>query len=400
MIKSIYIDNFKALNDFSIDLKPLTVLIGGNGSGKSTILQAIDLLCNIVKMDIDSYIQSRVWEPSDLKSQLSSSSKRQITFRTTFELDIDGNEELIWEITFNSNKTENKLFFTGEKVYNKTNKTTVLRYYSRNIERFNRLDGKNETLPNIDLTASFMKNIDEEKDKDKYPELCKIKRFLIQSDSFELLSTEKIRNRSSRGKTNDIGLGGEKLASFIHGLSNAQKSELNNRLKKYVPFVENVDTIAKGKPGWLEMSIYENFNNNATKVKSIYQSDGILRMIAIASIAEINKELGVVLLDEIEDGINPYLASSLVNDLKEICQNYNRQIVVTTHSTVILDYFEADSIVFIWRDESGKAYSKPLFLNKEMKEKLEYMYPGEVWLNMSETEIVETLKNEEDETND
>ncbi|KOF56282.1 hypothetical protein AGR56_05355 [Clostridium sp. DMHC 10] len=170
MIKSIYIDNFKALNDFSIDLKPLTVLIGGNGSGKSTILQAIDLLCNIVKMDIDSYIQSRGWEPSDLKSQLSSSSKRQITFRTTFELDIE----------------------------------------------------ENEILLNIDLTVSFMKNIDEEKDKDKYPELCKIKSFLIQSDSFELLSTEKIRNRGSRGKTNDIGLVGEKLASFIHGLSNAQ----------------------------------------------------------------------------------------------------------------------------------------------------------------------------------
>jgi AAA15 family ATPase/GTPase len=34
MIKSIYIDNFKALNNFNIDLKPLTVLIGANGSGK------------------------------------------------------------------------------------------------------------------------------------------------------------------------------------------------------------------------------------------------------------------------------------------------------------------------------------------------------------------------------
>lgn len=394
MIKNVYIDNFKAFNDFSIDLKPLTVLIGGNGSGKSTVLQVIDLLCNIVKMDIDSYIRSRGWEPSDLKSQLSSSSKRQITLKTTFELDIRcrGRQQLIWEVIFNSNKTENKLFFIGEKVYSVNDKTTLLRYYARKIERFNKQEQKNEVLSNIDLTASFMKNIDIEKDKDKYPELCEIKRFLLQSDSFELLSTEKIRNRSSRGKTNDIGLGGEKLASFIHGLNADQKLELKNRLKKYIPFIENVDTVAKGKPGWLEMSIYENFNSNLTRVKSIYQSDGILRMIAIASIAEINKGFGVVLLDEIEDGINPYLASSLVNDLKEICNNDNRQIIVTTHSTVILDYFEPDSIVFIWRDENGKTYSKPLFLNDEMKEKLEYMYPGEIWLNMSEQEIIKALK--------
>jgi predicted ATPase len=397
MIKNMYIDNFKAFNDFNIDFKPLTVLIGGNGSGKSTVLQVIDLLCNIVKVDIDSYIYSRGWEPSDLKSQLSSSSKRQITLRTTFELNIkDEQELLVWEVVFNSNKTENKLFFIAEKVYSKKNNNIFLRYSSRNIERFNKQEQKNELLPNIDLTASFMKNIDIEKDKDKYPELCEIKRFLTQSDSFELLSTEKIRKRSSRGKTNDIGLGGEKLASFIHGLNAEQKLELKNRLKKYVPFIENVDTIAKGKPGWLEMSIYENFNSNFTKVKSIYQSDGILRIIAIASIAEIEKGLGVVLLDEIEDGINPYLASSLVNDLKEISNNEKRQIIVTTHSTVILDYFEADSIVFIWRNEKGKAYSKPLFLNKQMKERLEYMYPGEIWLNMSEQEIIESLEDEEE----
>lgn len=400
MIKNIYIDNFKALNDFSIDFKPLTVLIGGNGSGKSTVLQTIDLLCNIIKMDIDSYMQMRGWEPSDLKSQLSSSSKRQITIRTTFQLESDTEDELIWEVILNSSKAENKLYFIAEKVFNKNKKGVSLRYHNRNLERFNELEQKNEFLPNIDLTSSFMKNIDEEKDIDKYTELCKIKKFLTQSYSFELLSTEKIRSRSSRGKSNDMGLGGEKLASFIHGLSEEKRKELKNRLKKYIPFIENIDTVVKGKPGWLEMNIYEKFNSNLVNIKSVYQSDGILRMIAIASIAEIDRNLGAVLLDEIEDGINPYLAGSLVNDLKEICKKDNRQIIVTTHSTVMLDYFEAESIVFIWRDENGKAYSKSLFMNKEMKEKLEYMYPGEVWLNMNEQEIIEALESGESERND
>ncbi len=58
MIKSIYIDNFKALNDFSINRKPLTILIGGNASGKSSILQAIDLVIGFVQMDIEEYIKS------------------------------------------------------------------------------------------------------------------------------------------------------------------------------------------------------------------------------------------------------------------------------------------------------------------------------------------------------
>ena len=39
MIKKIFIDNFKSLNDFTIELKPLTVIVGNNAMGKSSILQ-------------------------------------------------------------------------------------------------------------------------------------------------------------------------------------------------------------------------------------------------------------------------------------------------------------------------------------------------------------------------
>jgi AAA15 family ATPase/GTPase len=44
MIKSIYIDNFKILTDFQLDFEPVTVLIGENSVGKSTVLQVLELL--------------------------------------------------------------------------------------------------------------------------------------------------------------------------------------------------------------------------------------------------------------------------------------------------------------------------------------------------------------------
>lgn len=40
MIKKIFIDNFKSLNDFTIELKPLTVIVGNNAMRESSsILQ-------------------------------------------------------------------------------------------------------------------------------------------------------------------------------------------------------------------------------------------------------------------------------------------------------------------------------------------------------------------------
>ena len=43
MINKISIKNFKSLAETSVELGPFTVLVGANGSGKSSFLQAIEL---------------------------------------------------------------------------------------------------------------------------------------------------------------------------------------------------------------------------------------------------------------------------------------------------------------------------------------------------------------------
>ena len=42
MIRSVHIENFRCLRDVTLELEPLTVLVGPNASGKSAILQALD----------------------------------------------------------------------------------------------------------------------------------------------------------------------------------------------------------------------------------------------------------------------------------------------------------------------------------------------------------------------
>lgn len=50
MIKSIKIDNFKSLVDFKLDFAKFTCLVGLNGSGKSTVLQAMDFLSQLMQV--------------------------------------------------------------------------------------------------------------------------------------------------------------------------------------------------------------------------------------------------------------------------------------------------------------------------------------------------------------
>lgn len=41
MFKRLEVNNFKSLVKFSVELSPMTVIIGNNSNGKSTVLQAL-----------------------------------------------------------------------------------------------------------------------------------------------------------------------------------------------------------------------------------------------------------------------------------------------------------------------------------------------------------------------
>jgi AAA15 family ATPase/GTPase len=100
----------------------------------------------------------------------------------------------------------------------------------------------------------------------------------------------------------------------------------------------------------------------------------------------------VMLLDEIENGININYSENLLKIMCDIYKEKQHQLIVTTHSTVFLDYVEAKNIVYLYRDQiTGLTKSVKLFDLPNIKERLQYMYPGEVLLNMSNEDIAAEL---------
>jgi AAA15 family ATPase/GTPase len=60
MITHFYIDNFKSLVNFELDLAKFTCLIGLNGAGKSTVLQALDFTSAVMSGEIDLSTHAKV----------------------------------------------------------------------------------------------------------------------------------------------------------------------------------------------------------------------------------------------------------------------------------------------------------------------------------------------------
>lgn len=392
MIKSLYIDNFKALNDFSMDLDPFTVVVGNNMSGKSTVLQALDFLSNIVKEDFTVFLDRRGWKVADIKSQMQKSQK--MTFACDLELMVEGEMVSVqWKIEILAYALKNIMELSREeiRVQREEGDDSILNYAQPSGGYMIDKMGKCTAFPEkLLFRSSVMKMFD----LDNYPVIQALKVFFEKLESFELLSPDKMR-LSSRGDTNTIGNAGEKLPSFVKSMNQIQKEDFESKIEELLgKRIVSVDAKTKGKPGWTELITEERYGAKTMKIKSKNMSDGMLRLLAFLAICEMDP--CTMLLDEIENGINLDYAEQIVHILDENCKSKNNQLIVTTHSPIFLDYVQKENIRYLYREPaSGNCKCSSLAQNTELNEKLQYLYPGELFMNMCNKDIVDLLLKQE-----
>jgi hypothetical protein len=99
-----------------------------------------------------------------------------------------------------------------------------------------------------------------------------------------------------------------------------------------------------------------------------------------------------LLFDEVENGISSELMIVMTNSLVKARQ----QVVVTTHSPVLLNYLDdasaKQSVIYLYRNKQGYVKSIPFFSIPSLKKKLECMGPGEVFVDTSLTSLITEIE--------
>jgi predicted ATP-binding protein involved in virulence len=98
----------------------------------------------------------------------------------------------------------------------------------------------------------------------------------------------------------------------------------------------------------------------------------------------------LVLLDEIENGINPEIIEKLVDALVQSPQ----QVLVTTHSPMILNFLDdavaRQAVQFIYKSPEGETRVRPFFSVPGIDAKLASMGPGEAFVDTDMVALAET----------
>lgn len=387
MIKTFNVDNFKSLNNLSINLQPMTVIVGNNATGKSSILQAIDFVCGCVNDDFSVLLERRGWTVDNIRSKFIRSGTARISFGVEVVLEEPVNTTLKWGMVLQPNVAKNQLHLVSEEIVDLDTKETLVQYKA---SAGGWIKGDKEELsimPNFVITSSCLKVIQHLHGVDN--RLNRLVDFFDNSESFEMLAPDNMR-LSSRGVVKNIGETGKNLPSFIRQMSAEQKNNFMSKLKRILgDRISDVSASVKGKPGWTLINVKEHYDTGDVEFSSKEISDGILRVLAFIAISEIEPANAIFLLDEVENGINSDYAEAMIDVLSEIYEESRHQLVLTTHSTVFLDYVKPEQIVLLYRNQNGSTRADNLFDSKEIRDKLEYMYPGEILLNMSQKEIAD-----------
>ena len=388
MIKSIWIDNFKSLVDFELELSKFNCLVGLNGSGKSTVLQAMDFLSQLMVGDLDNWLQQRHWESADLNSKLTK--KSNIDFKVVVVHPSWG--DVIWSGSIN----RGTLRCTQEQVLIVNTNMSSLR-----VDDGHCRIGKVMSIPEgklrpvisplsfpimFEYQGSILSQL---KDNQTNSLLKAVKESILQIRSLDLLSPELLRSRTklSSGK---LGLGGQHLSAFIHESGKEGKDNLKRLLGDVYEQLVSIETRSL-RSGWKQLEITEQYNGQTLKSTARHINDGLLRLMAV--FAQLEGNNAFLIFDEIENGINPELIEFLIDHLVEA----DHQVLVTTHSPMILNFLEdevaLDAVIYLYKNQQGFTRSIKFFDIPSMAKKLQFMGVGEVFVDTDLTLLYQEIES-------
>jgi len=130
------------------------------------------------------------------------------------------------------------------------------------------------------------------------------------------------------------------------------------------------------------------------RVPSELVSDGVLLYLAYLVIAMGEPRPSVLLLEEPETGIHPGLLERLIDLLKDLTKGEHGgppvQVILTTHSPMLLNFVAPHEIRVVKRGSDGGTQISPFESAADLPRLLEYQGPGEIWVNLGEEYLTQT----------
>jgi predicted ATPase len=359
MIDKISIKNFKAIQSATIKLTDLSVFVGNNGSGKSSVIEALQTLQNVLLHGLSTGFNERWFGLEHIRNTSTpAKSAGKKLFTNDIEIEIQGKierDKYKYRVCFNTSMGGDLYLITHESLIQ--GKDEIYRSEVVDEKGTTEFFIKNEPLPAGKISNSLVLS-----DKNLIYQLPFAIKFSNYITSWQFLSLEPERMYFPTRKEFNISKvrmksTGENLAAFFSRLQDnpTLSNIVIDKMKYVLPDLDNVsgEEIAIQK----QIYLFLQEHNNKRHLPSWLFSSGTLRILAILAILNSETPPPIIFIEEIENGLDPRTLNMLTDEIGRLIPEH--QFILTTHSPYFLDLLELDHIITTERKDGQTKYYRP-----------------------------------------
>lgn len=378
--------NYRCLKYVSRPLQPFHVLVGPNASGKSTFMDVISFLSDLLLYGLDGAILNRASNPHDLLFQ-----HQGHTFELALEADIPYDlrkkttrsdlDTIRYEITLGFDDGSPDFEIRAEKVLLKQSDprrddqpslfptvregphTLVLQSSKNTKYVISKVPGGNDNFyseiyrksgkgwtPSFRLgpKRSALRNMPA--DERRFPVTTWFRDYLQTGVQHLTLNSRRISRPSPPLNVTTLALDGSNVPWVI---ARMRKSDRENHaawikhLQTALPDLADITTIERPEDRHCYM-VYK--YSNGLSLPSWVVSDGTLRLTALTLPAYLAELTGTFMVEEPENGIHPRAVATAYESLSSL---YDAQVLLASHSPVVLSEAIINEVLCFARDEQG-----------------------------------------------
>jgi predicted ATPase len=421
MIRLLEAKNFRSLRNISQELGDFHVLVGANASGKTTFLDSISFIADLVGHGIDQAVRLRTPNFKDLTfgglgGDLEFAVELELTEPLKKQFEEDGFNRIRYEVIVgltdlsgeHAIKFEQVILLNDQKTLKKEKNRTLFPQYFTETDniRTNNVSKAGQSKLIIKKKEAGNDNFYPEKRKDRgggwmpsfrlgikksalgnlpadeslFPCSSWLKEFLINGVQVFILDSLNIRKASPPGQSQKFKTDGSNLPWVVENLRFSHPDLFKNwisHVNTALPDIKNISTVVRedDRHRYLKISYHGGID-----VPSWLISDGTLRLLALTLPAYLPDFDGAYLIEEPENGIHPKAMETIFQSLSSV---YNAQILLASHSPVILSMVKSENVLCFAKLPEGitdivKGSEHPMLKNWKGETNLSVLFAGGV----------------------
>jgi predicted ATPase len=384
-LKSFRLKNFKAVRDSGeIRFTPLTVFIGNNGSGKSSLIEGLKTFYDLVGQDVEDAMRDwhgyeSIWYRGVDRVVVTPKEKgvRRERYSDATSFALKGRYEHGWysaQMEIGLTPESNELFISNESI-------TV----GRNL-KFAR-----DSRGNVQFKGKAPSGLGSLKILGDIPmgdgvSLIGDQPYLdaIVSDwQFLYLDPKGMGEPSHQYRTSgsvDLNQDGSNIAEYlmdIKSLDPAAVEGLVQTLKYVLPYVDHLEPELVITP--LDRQIYLKMKESKFDVPGWLLSTGTLRFVGLLALLRHPNPPSLIVIEELENGLDPRTLNLVIDEIRNALETGKTQIIASTHSPYLLDLLDLSQIILVERTGGDQ----PSFIRpsdqQHLKDWSEKFSPGQLY---------------------